>query len=80
MTKDESKTLVYKRLSKDAEFDAESQREAVLKYVAAIASETYQEWHRRRTKRGIHAARERRRQAAATQAVQSSKEQVSSDE
>jgi hypothetical protein len=75
MTNDTNKTTVYTRSSGDSVLDAEGQKEAVLKYVQARASQTYQEWHSERTKQGIRAARERRLKAAATQAEQNSKKQ-----
>jgi hypothetical protein len=69
MTEDTKNTRVYNRLSNDEMLNAEGQREATLNYVVATASQTYQDRHRERTKRGIRAARERRLNAAATQAL-----------
>jgi hypothetical protein len=68
MTKDTKTPTVYTRLSNDDMLDAEGQREAILEYVVATASQTHQDRHRERVKRGIRAARERRMDAAAAQA------------
>lgn len=70
MTKDTKKTTNYTmRSSGDAVPNAEGQNEAIRKYVEAKGSQTYQEWHSERTKRGIREARERRFNAAAIQAT-----------